>query len=177
VRDEELLKRFAFRRSAQDEAAADEKAIEFLRNSPYKDKLGNAGLFLRAATAQARRTPSLFGARFGNRLIAGHQVRPLLALMSSAPTLQRGRLDQVAALPLGARVKVDPWSGRVELIKSKPVALFWAGEKMPFEVTPLFPYLTRLKDSERSQSSQQLSDPPQGTDSSTALNRSDKVTR
>ena len=31
----------------------------------------------------------------------------------------------------------------VELVKAKPVALTSAREKMPFEVTPFFPYLTR----------------------------------
>jgi hypothetical protein len=32
----------------------------------------------------------------------------------------------------------------VELAKAKPVALTSAKEKMPFEITPFFPYLTRL---------------------------------
>ena len=50
----------------------------------------------------------------------------------------------VAALPLGARVKVDAWSDRIRLMKSKPVTLLWAREKMPFEVTPLFPHLVRV---------------------------------
>jgi hypothetical protein len=30
------------------------------------------------------------------------------------------------------------------LIKTKPVAVTTAAEKMPFEVTPFFPFLTRL---------------------------------
>jgi hypothetical protein len=33
----------------------------------------------------------------------------------------------------------------VELLKIKPVALLSAREKMPFEVTPFLPYLTRLQ--------------------------------
>jgi hypothetical protein len=49
----------------------------------------------------------------------------------------------MAALPLGGRVRVDPWTGKAELIKSKPVALMSAREKMPFEVTPFYIYLTR----------------------------------
>jgi hypothetical protein len=32
----------------------------------------------------------------------------------------------------------------VELAKAKPVALVSAREKMPFAITPFFPYLTRL---------------------------------
>ena len=66
-------------------------------------------------------------------------------LMSSAPELVPTRVEQIAALPLGARIKVDSWSDRIRLVKSKPVTLLSAREKMPFEVTPLFPYLIRFK--------------------------------
>jgi len=65
-------------------------------------------------------------------------------LLSSAPELDQKKLDQLAALPLGGRIKVDPWSDRVELSKAKPVALTSAREKMEFEIAPFFPYLTRL---------------------------------
>jgi len=67
------------------------------------------------------------------------------ALLNSAPQLEMPRLDQIAALPLGGRVRLDPLSNRVELLKTKPVALLSAREKMPFEVTPFFTYLTRLQ--------------------------------
>ena len=74
----------------------------------------------------------------------GHSV-PLgiSPIQSSAPKIQPTKLDQIAALPLGARLKLDPYSDRVELLKAKPVALLSAREKMPFEVTPFMPYLTR----------------------------------
>ena len=144
IPDEDLLKYLKFRPSQRDEQAADAKAIEILRNSPYKDQLGKAGLFLRAMADAAPRTPQLFGAQLGDRLVQKDQVRRLAALMDSAPQLQRSQVDQIAALPLGARVKVDPWSDAAELMKSKPVALLSAREKMPFEIAPLLPYLTRL---------------------------------
>jgi hypothetical protein len=44
---------------------------------------------------------------------------------------------------LGSRIKMDAWSGRVDLIKSKPVALLAAREKMPFQITHMYPYVTR----------------------------------
>jgi hypothetical protein len=49
----------------------------------------------------------------------------------------------IAALPIGGRVKLDVWSDRLDLIKSKPVGTVAEREKMPFEVTPFMPYLTR----------------------------------
>ena len=42
-------------------------------------------------------------------------------------------------------MKLDPWSDHVELVKSKPIALLSAREKMPFEVTPFMPFLTRYQ--------------------------------
>ncbi len=50
---------------------------------------------------------------------------------------------QISALPLGGRIKVDPWTDRIELIKAKPPGSISEREKMPFEVTPFMPYLTR----------------------------------
>ena len=50
-------------------------------------------------------------------------------------------------LALGARIRLDPWSCRVEFVKARPVALTTSREKMPFEITPFFPYLTRLSSS------------------------------
>jgi len=66
-------------------------------------------------------------------------------LAGTGPALQPDKVDQIAALPIGARVKLDPWTDRVELLKSKPVALLSAREKMPFEVTPFMPFLTRYQ--------------------------------
>lgn len=143
-RDEDLFRYLNFKPSVRDEEAADTKALELLKNSPYKDQLGKVGLFLRAMANAAPRTPQLFGAHLGARLAQGDHVLRMAGLMNGAPQLEKTRLDQIAALPIGARVAVDAWSDGVRLMKSKPVALVSAREKMPFEVTPLFPYLTRL---------------------------------
>jgi len=79
----------------------------------------------------------------GNPLIAGKVAR-LSALEHQAPQLAIRDTEQTAALPLGGRVRLDPWSDRVELIDLKPVPLLNATEKMPFEVTPFYPYLKRI---------------------------------
>jgi hypothetical protein len=41
-------------------------------------------------------------------------------------------------------VKMDPWNDKLEMIKSKPIGTVAEREKMPFEVTPFMPYLTRF---------------------------------
>ena len=141
--DEESFQRLDFKRSGVDEEAADTKALELLKNSPYKDKLGNAGLFLKALQVKAPDLPNLIRPHLGNSLAASNSIR-MSSLLNGAPELNKQKLDQIAALPLGGRIKVDPWSDRVELSKAKPVALTSAREKMEFEITPFFPYLTRL---------------------------------
>jgi len=141
--DEESFQRLDFKRSSADEEAADAKAVQLLKNSPYKDKLGNAGLFLKALQQKAPELRNLIRPHLGNSFAAGKNVR-MASLIASAPALDEKRLDQIAALPLGGRIKVDPWSDQIELSKAKPVALTSAREKMEFEITPFFPYLTRL---------------------------------
>jgi Peptidase family M48 len=141
--DQESLQRLDFKRRSVDEEAADTKALELLKNSPYKDKLSNAGLFLKALQQRGPDLPNLIRPHLGNGLASAKSMR-MSSLLASAPALDDRRLDQIAALPLGGRVKVDPWSDRVELAKNKPVTLTSAREKMPFELTPFFPYLTRF---------------------------------
>jgi hypothetical protein len=135
----EALSHFSFRDNPDQVQVASQKAVELLKNSPYKDKLGTAGLFLKQLDADSKSLTALINPHLGN------QVSFYTQLISSAPALQQEKLDQIAALPIGARIKLDPWSDRVELLKAKPVPLLSAREKMPFEVTPFMPYLTRYQ--------------------------------
>lgn len=141
--DERTFERMDFARDKGEEEAADKKAIELLNNSPYKDKLSNAGLFLKAVQARAPALKNLIRGHLGDSLLNGDATK-MSSLMTASPQFDPKKADQVAALPLGGRVKVDPWNNQLELIKTKPVAITTAAEKMPFEVTPFFPFLTRL---------------------------------
>jgi hypothetical protein len=141
--DEDSFKSFDFKHTPAEEQAADTKALELLKNSPYKDKLGNAGLFLEALRQKAPELQHLIRPHLGNSFAGGKNVR-MASLLASAPALDEKRLDQIAALPMGGRIRVDPWTDQAELSKAKPVALTSAREKMEFEITPVFPYLTRL---------------------------------
>jgi hypothetical protein len=141
--DEETFKQFDFKRDPVDEEAADKRALELLSNSPYKDKLSNAGLFLKQLQARAPELKSLIRPHLGNGMANGQTMR-MSALLNGGPPLQTDKLDQLAALPLGGRIKVDPWTDQATLIKTKPVVLVSASEKIPFEISPVFPHLTRF---------------------------------
>jgi hypothetical protein len=68
----------------------------------------------------------------------------LAEFAESAPALEEGKIEQIAALPLGSRVKLNPWNNHIELVKTRPLALLSSREKMPFEVTPFALHLVRI---------------------------------
>jgi hypothetical protein len=130
-------------RTPEEEKEADAKALQLLQNSPYKDKLSSVGLFLNAMKAEAPQLPNLLKGHFGNSLeMPGGEVR-MSTLASSAPALQVKDVKQIAALPLGGRIKLNSWSDQLTIQQARPVHLVSVREKMPFELTPMFPYLTR----------------------------------
>jgi hypothetical protein len=141
--DEQTFRRLDFKSRPGEEEAADVEALELLKNSPYKEKLASVGLFLKALHERAPLLPNLIRAHLGDGLAAGKSIR-MSALLISAPQLDEQRIDQIVALPLGGRIKLDPWTDQVELEKAQPVPLALAREKMPFELAPFFPYLIRL---------------------------------
>jgi hypothetical protein len=135
----EALSHFSFKDTPEQIHQDSVKAVELLKNSPYKDKLASAGLFLKQLDADSKTLPVLINPHLGNRIYLADQ------LISSAPGLEPTKLDQIAALPIGARLKLDPWSDHVYILKAKPLPLLSAREKMPFEITPFMPYLTRYQ--------------------------------
>ena len=143
VDDSKMFEQFHFQRDPKQAEEAGRKAMELLRHSPYKDKLAGAGLFLRAAAEYSERMPNLFRPRLGNPLAENGQIVGMPELLKLAPKLEPANLQQIAALPLGSRVKLDPWTNRVELARASIPKLLSPREKMPFGVTPLMLALAR----------------------------------
>jgi len=153
VDDKETFRHFGFARTNEEEQAASAKAVELLNNSPYKTQLANATLFLSALQARQKEIPNLIAAHLGDKVVviadiktgvapAAAAATPAATTAGSAPDAKKN--TQIAALPIGGRVKLDVWYDRLELIKSKPIGTVAEREKMPFEVTPFMPYLTRF---------------------------------
>jgi hypothetical protein len=117
--------------------------VELLKNSPYAQKLDNVGLFLKALQQRAGSLNALLTTHLGNPLATNGTVNRLSGLATQGPALDNTKLDQIAALPLGGRVKINPWNDKAEMVKTAPVAITSARDKMPFEVTPFFPRLIR----------------------------------
>ena len=141
--DDSTYQNLGFKHIPEEEQAADKKAIELLKNSPYAQKLDNVGLFLKALQLRAPQLSALLTTHLGNPLAENGTVNRLSALATQGPALDNAKLDQIAALPLGGRVKINPWDDKAEMVKTAPVAITSARDKMPFEVTPFFPRLAR----------------------------------
>ena len=141
--DDATYQNLGFKHIPEEETAADKKAVELLKNSPYAQKLDNVGLFLKSLQAHAGSLNALLTTHLGNPFGEGGQISRLSALASLGPALDNNKLDQIAALPLGGRVKINPWDDKAEMVKTAPVAITSARDKMPFEVTPFFPRLAR----------------------------------
>jgi hypothetical protein len=148
--EKDTFRHFGFARTQAEEDAANAKANELLQNSPYKEQLATAKLFMDALETRQKDIPNLISPHLGDR------VPVSMSMASSAPAAQppanpnapvdpkaKAAASPVVALPLGGRVKMDPWSDKLEMLKSKPVGQVAERERMPFEVTPFMLYLTR----------------------------------
>jgi hypothetical protein len=168
--DEATLKKISVAHTQEEETAADDKAIQLLKNSPYANQLPHVGLFLRILSAKSDDVPHLIKPLVGNKMSDTHQNLRLSGLAQLGPELQAHDINQIAALPLGSRVKMDPWSDQVKLLKAQNLPLVVPKEKMPFQITPFIIYETYESDRKQlgsngpagaqSAGTQAASDPP-----------------
>jgi hypothetical protein len=135
--EKETFRHFGFTRTPEEEQAATQQGIELLKKSPYKDQPGNAPLFLEALKNRSKEIPNLVSPHLGSRVAAGWTTG------SAEPSAEKPSGNVIAALPLGGRIKVEPWNNQLQMLKSKPAGGVAKDEKMAFEVTPFFVYLTR----------------------------------
>lgn len=141
--DLEIFAKLDYRFDPAEEAQADKKGQELFAKSPYSDKVANVALFLQALQARASELPNLLHGRFTNDFESSH-LSGMQMLANAPKRLRMSQTDQIAGLPLGSRIKVDPWSDRIEMQKAKSPLPASAAEKRPFEVSPFFPNLKRL---------------------------------
>jgi hypothetical protein len=138
--EKETFHHLGFIRTPDEEQAASLEGKELLRKSPYKDQSGNAQYFLQALKNRSTAIPNLVSPHLGNRVAASWTIAPL------EPSALKPPGDIIAALPLGGRIRVEPWNNRLEMMKSNAIGPVAEDEKMPFEVTPFVLYLTRQAD-------------------------------
>ena len=150
--DKKIFQHFDFERKPEEDAVATVKAAELLKNSPYKDQLETAEMFMAELKDRGREIPNLISPRVGD---AG-----LLKLSVAAKTGEADAARHIVALPLGGRVRLDPWDDSLALLKAQTVGSVADREKMPFEVTPFMIYLTRVSAENPKSSEARIARPP-----------------
>jgi hypothetical protein len=133
--EKKTFQHFDFERKPEEDASATAKAAELLNNSPYKDQLGPAEIFMAELQDRAREIPNLISPRVGD---AG-----LLRIPVAAKTGETESAKHIVALPLGGRIRLNPWDDSLVLLKTGTVGTVPDREKMAFEITPFEIYLTR----------------------------------
>jgi hypothetical protein len=148
-KERDTFRHFAFTLTPAEERAAQQKANELLRNSPYNEKPATAQLFLEALKQRSKDIPNLVSPHLGDRVPTSWTIGA--AVSSAQQSDAKSVTNAIVALPLGGRIKVDPWSDQLRMAKSKPEAALSEAEKMPFQITPFVFYLTRQMDNSATQ--------------------------
>jgi hypothetical protein len=137
----EALRKLSFVDKPEEARKNGEKAAALLKKSPYGDKLANAGLFFSQLESQKPALKQLISARLGNQVYFSSQ------LLQMAPALAPASLQQLGALPMGSRIKINAWNDSVSLIETHQMGPLSPREKIPFEITPIDLHLTRYVES------------------------------
>ncbi|MGH9599611.1 MAG: M48 family metalloprotease, partial [Terracidiphilus sp.] len=141
--DQSTFQRIDMYHSVTDNQSAAVRAMKYLQNSMYKDQLPQAGLYYEQLMARAKDLKALNTPKLGDSLLQADGVPWMDALEKMAPKINWDNMNQIAALPLGSWIKVDPWDDTVHMLNAKRYAPMNAREKMPFEVTPIYYNLQR----------------------------------
>jgi hypothetical protein len=111
--DRKVSRNLSFAHSENEDEKAATVAVDLVKKSMYGDRLGSIGLYYQQMSLGIGKLKELY--------------RP-----------ETGNLHQLAALPLGSNLVVDPWSGEVRLNNAPRMAPHAADEKRPFEVVPVY---------------------------------------
>jgi hypothetical protein len=141
--DEATFQRIDMYHTDHDNAEAAKRAMEYLNNSMYKEKLPTAGLYYAQLVDREKQLKALNTPKLGDSLLKADGTPWMPDLKNMAPKLNWDDLSQRPALPLGSWLKTDPWDDRVHQLNAKIYAYMNPRDKMPFEVTPIFYKLQR----------------------------------
>jgi Peptidase family M48 len=162
--EKQTFRHFSFAGTPDEERAANQKGAELLAKSPYKEQTESARLFFQALASRSKGIPNLISPHLGDRVSTGSTLVSQTSAASPQSSQSAGTSSQsgsavspspasnpaasaIAALPLGGRIKIDPWSAQLQLLKSKSVGNVSDYERMPFAITPFFLFLSRQADS------------------------------
>lgn len=139
------FQRITMDHSIPDDESAAKKGVELFQHSYIKDKAAGVGLFFEQLQAREKDLPALFTPRLGDPIMRPDGTPWLAALTQGAPKLDMDNMQQIAALPLNSRLKIDPWDDKVTQLHFTAPVLLNARDKMPLEITPVYYKLERYQ--------------------------------
>jgi hypothetical protein len=141
--DESTFRKIDMNHSDHDNGEAAKKAMEYLQNSMYKDRLPSAGLYYAQLVDRENELKALNTPTLGDSLLQSDGTPWMVDLQRIASKLNWDDLTQRPALPLNSWLKTDPWDDRVHQVNAKIYAYMNPRDKMPLELTPIFYKLQR----------------------------------
>ena len=147
-KERDTFRHFEFSHTKAEEQAAQKTANELLKNSPYNEEF-TAQLFLETLKKRSKDFPNLVSPHLGDRIPTSWIMTG--GTPSMEPSEAKSSRTAIAALPLGGRIRVDPWSDQLQMAKFRPEATKSEARKMSFEITPFVFYLTRQSDTSTAQ--------------------------
>jgi hypothetical protein len=136
--DEATFQRIEMNHTNTDDEAAAKKAVELFNSSIYAGKSGEVGLYFEQLAVRQKALTALLTPRLGDSLLRPDGTPWLSGLERGAPKLNVSDLTQIAALPINSRLRIDPWDDKVYQLNVKPAPLLNPGDKLPFEITPIY---------------------------------------
>src|ERR1019366_10534016 len=93
-----------------------------------------AQLFLQMLHNRSKDIPNLISPHLGDRVLTSWAITS--ATPAAQPAAAKPAANVIAALPLGGRIKIEPWNDQLRMLKFKPLGAVAEYEKIPFEVIP-----------------------------------------
>src|SRR5579883_534010 len=144
--DEATFQRISMNHSVADDEAAAKKAIELFDNSVYHDKAASVSLFFQQVVGREKALTALLTPRLGDPLLKADGTPWLSAFLNRGPKLNIQDMNQqLAALPLGSHLKMDPWDDKVYSLNVRTEHILNPSDKMPLELTPVYFRLQRYQ--------------------------------
>ena len=123
----------------EENVAAAKKAMELMSVADLSDGQKYFGLYLQQLQAREKGLHSLTEAQIGDGLTKEDGTFWMQALVSKSPKLNNTDLQQQAAMPLSQLLRFDPWTDKVIQLHSAYAPLLSSRDKLPFEITPVYP--------------------------------------
>jgi hypothetical protein len=142
-----VFNRIPMHHTDADNTAAAKKAMELLSAKELEGGQQYFSLYLQQLQQRVKNLKALNEPMIGDGLVKSDSDPTfwMQAITTKGPKLDMKDLKQQTAMPLASFLRFDPWTDQVFVMHSAFEPLLTAGDKMPFEVEPVYLKLSYYK--------------------------------